>query len=178
MGALLAFLFSPIGRIVAIAGVSLLAVSGAYFKGDIHGRSEVQAKWDAANAADIKRGEEARTQAEQYVAKNPPRIYPGGTVGSVPNDKWNRDKGAVRTVAPYSLLGQQGHPADRRVGKSTQHDGATPGVLVTVPSCAMISWAIAHLPQEKLCEYQKTATPAQIEAGKKCNAGEIKCPAG
>lgn len=83
MTAIIAFFVSPIGRILAIGIAAVAIVTGAYVKGDLHGRSVVQAKWDAAEQAAVARGEKARTDAERTIDARP--ATPG-----VP-DEFNRD---------------------------------------------------------------------------------------
>ena len=178
MGALLgllSFFMSPIGRYIAIAGVSVLAIGGAYLKGDIHGyhkgRDEVQAKWDAATAADIKRGDEARREAEAFVVKPPSRFYRSFHPGRVPNDKWDRDKGAVQPVAPYSLLSVPRHPGNSPLRPSPQHDRPAPRVLVKSSYCETVRWAAKNFTQEQLDHYRSIATPQQLADAEACLKG-------
>lgn len=172
MASILALIFSPVGRVLIIAVASVAAVAGAYLKGDIHGynkgREEVRAEWAKATAEDIKRGEDARLKAEQYVAKPPSVFYRVTRPGSVPNDKWNRDKGAVRSMAPLNLLGGTRHTANGAGNSSTQHDGPAPRVLV---DCAKVKWAVKNLPQSTLDYYQQHSTPEQKAAGEACLKG-------
>lgn len=66
--------------LVVIAGIAtgLLAL---FWAGDHHGAKRIQAKWDAAVAAAILRGQTARSDAVRAVKG-----------GNVPGDHFNRDK--------------------------------------------------------------------------------------
>lgn len=81
---MIAFLVSPIGRVLAYGAIILAALGGLYVKGYSDGKSYVQAKWDAAEQATIKRGSEARQDAERDTAIEPD--------SSLRNDRYNRDK--------------------------------------------------------------------------------------
>ena len=76
---MIALLFSPLGKIIAVAVAVAAILGGVYLKGRSDGASSVQAKWDAAVQAAIERGEGARRDAERDVERG------------VPDDKFNRD---------------------------------------------------------------------------------------
>lgn len=88
MMSVLSFFFSPIGRYVAIGIVILAALGGIYAKGRSDGASAVQSKWDAAVQAATERGADARREAERTIDGN-------GNAVRVPNDKFDRDRGAM-----------------------------------------------------------------------------------
>ena len=64
--------------VAVVAGTSTLI----YGKGYLNGAEETQSRWDAAKTAAVKRGEDARSDAERDIARNP---APGV------RDKFNRD---------------------------------------------------------------------------------------
>lgn len=182
MAAIISFLlFSSAGRwllaIVAIGGI----LTGLYFKvehdGYVRGTTEIQKKWDAAIAADIKRGEDARREAEQFVINNPPIITPEVPATpttperppsvSVPNDKWNRDKSAVQPVAPHKLLSRPRHSADHPASKNPQQNGPASPVLV---SCTAIRNAAKSISKATLDAYYASASPADVAHAKACLA--------
>lgn len=69
MSAILSLLATPLGRWIA-GGLAVLAVVGAaWLKGDAHGRAAVQARWDAAIAADARRVANANQQAAATYAQ-------------------------------------------------------------------------------------------------------------
>ena len=80
---MIAFLFSPLGRYVAVGLVVIAALGGAYIKGNYDGSARVQAKWDNAVQAAIERGEKARADAESSVDRD--------SHGGVSNDHFDRD---------------------------------------------------------------------------------------
>ena len=81
---MLAFILSPIGRIVAGGVVILAMLGGIYVKGYSDGKQNVQAKWDRAVQATIDRGEEIRREAERDIAPAVP--------DELQHDPNNRDK--------------------------------------------------------------------------------------
>lgn len=81
---MIAFLLSPVGRVLAYAAVILAALGGIYVKGYSDGKSNVQAKWDRAVQATIEKGNTARQDAERDIAAEPD--------GSVSDDPYNRDR--------------------------------------------------------------------------------------
>lgn len=176
MGAIISFfLFSSAGRYL-LAGIAIIAALGAaYLKvehdGYIRGSTEVKKQWDAAIAADIKRGEDARRDAEQFILQNPPTIYPSDNgqppVVSVPNDQWNRDKGDVQPVAPHTVLSKPRHAPDHPASKNPQPHRPTSKVLV---SCSTILWALKNLSKDTLDAYNASATPEEIAHAKACQA--------
>lgn len=80
---MIAFLFSPLGRYVGGALAILAVAGGIYLKGHSDGKTNIQAKWDAAVQAAISKGSAARTDAELAVERDPD----GGV-----RDSLNRDK--------------------------------------------------------------------------------------
>jgi hypothetical protein len=165
--------------IIAIGGI----LTGAYLKvehdGYVRGSTEVKKQWDAAIAADIKRGEDARREAEQYVVQNPPVIYPATPatptapkqppVVSVPNDKWNRDQSSVRPMAPHHLFSLPRHSANSATNPSPQQDGTASKVLV---SCTTIRWALKNLSKDTLDAYNQSASPKERAHAKDCQGTE------
>lgn len=77
---MIAFLLAPLGRYAVMALVVAAVIGGIYWKGYNNGKAVIQARWDAAVQEAIKRGVEARRDAERDV---PP--------DGLPNDKFNRD---------------------------------------------------------------------------------------
>ena len=63
MTGILAFLFSPLGRIVAIGAVALAIVGGAYTKGRIDGRAAYKAKIEREIKDAVDKGDAARADA-------------------------------------------------------------------------------------------------------------------
>lgn len=181
-----AFFLSPLGRYVGIGVAVLAALGGVYIKGDLHGADRVQSKWDAANVADVKRGEDARAAAERDIPPvGAPDVPTGGVRGilhlnsRVPNDKWDRDQGAVRPVARDKLLGKPGQPANRPANPRPQPSRPNAGVLgVIEPSAAYPCWqvrlAMKTLSKETIDKYAAAATPEQRAAGAKCLAERAK----
>ena len=87
MTAILAWLFSPLGRWLAIGATTLVILTGShlyvYEKGFSSGANRVQAKWDRAVQITIERGEKARAYAERDVERDPDGLR---------DDPLNRDK--------------------------------------------------------------------------------------
>lgn len=87
MASIIAFIFSPIGRYIAVFLIVIAAIGGIYIKGHSDGSANVQAKWDSAVQAAINRGTEARSSAESSVD--------GESDDWMRNDKFNRNKGSM-----------------------------------------------------------------------------------
>lgn len=64
-----AALLSPLGRWIVAGALALGLLVAAYVKGDAHGRAVVQARWDAAIAADARRVANANQQAATTYAQ-------------------------------------------------------------------------------------------------------------
>jgi hypothetical protein len=60
---ILAFFFSPLGRVVAIGLAALAIVGGAYTKGRFDGRASYKAKIEREIANAIEKGDAARERA-------------------------------------------------------------------------------------------------------------------
>lgn len=65
--AIIAFFLSPLGRFVGIAILAAALIGSIYMKGYSDGSAHVQGKWDAARAAALKAGNDARSGAERDV---------------------------------------------------------------------------------------------------------------
>lgn len=63
MTAILAFLFSPIGRWIAVGGISILVVGSAYTKGRFDGRSAYKAKIERQIKDAISKGDHGSADA-------------------------------------------------------------------------------------------------------------------
>lgn len=171
--AILSFFISPIGRYIAIGVISLSVAGGAYIKGDLHGRAIVQAKWDAAVADSIKQGEEARKDAEQYVATETAPAT--GFSRLVPqrlrsHDRYDGDRGAVRAVPSDNVPLPKGHPVNGAANPSAQPSGSDAALLGV--SCQQVQWAAKNFPPDTLAFYKKNMTPAQAALSKKCLKGK------
>jgi len=81
---MIAFVLSPVGRLLAYGAVILAALGGLYVKGYSDGKSHVQSKWDRAVQSAIEQGEEARRAAERDIAPAAP--------SELCDDQNNRDK--------------------------------------------------------------------------------------
>ena len=107
---LLTFFFTPAGRWLAIGTVTLAIVVSIYAKGHYDGAANVQRKWDAAVQAAVERGEKARSDAESDVGRESP--------DRLRDDKFDRDKGAMRGVARHHVFLETRH---------REHSGPGPG---------------------------------------------------
>lgn len=85
VGLCLAFsYFSPINKQWGLwAAAIIIAGTVCYAVGVSNGESHIQAKWDAANAAAVRKGQAARSDAERAVDKLP--------AGRLRNDPYDRD---------------------------------------------------------------------------------------
>lgn len=63
MSAIIAFIFSPIGRWVAISTIAALALGGLYAKGRYDGRTAYKAKIEREIKDAIQKGDAARERA-------------------------------------------------------------------------------------------------------------------
>lgn len=72
------------------------------------GANYVQAKWDAANRADIAAAEKARMDAETYF----PPATANAPVVRLRNDPYDRDNSVGKSVPAHHLFQHKGQPAD------------------------------------------------------------------
>jgi hypothetical protein len=185
-GAILVFLYAPsqgIRHLAVSVGsvcvVFLFLAPKLYFEGVSHEKE----KWDAAIAADVKRGTDARSEAERAIPAITD-VTPGPSTGfqrlnpftrRVPDDRYDRDRteGAVQRVAPNNVLRKPGHPANGTTGSRPQPGGQPVGVLgVIQPSgiypCWQVKIGMATLSKKKIDELAKSVTPEQRAAAQKC----------
>lgn len=80
---LLGFVMSPIGRYLAIGGVGLAVLLGAYVKGRFDGRAAYQAKIEREIKAAVRKGDVAREKALRDFNALPDDV--------LPNDGFRRD---------------------------------------------------------------------------------------
>lgn len=92
--------FRATGLAIA-AGAAIFLVS--FSVGVKDGSDRVQAKWDAAEQAALKRGQDARDEADTWVRDHPVVKPPSGWL-RYDRDIYNRDKDPVRRVAPNHVL--------------------------------------------------------------------------
>ena len=87
------------------------------------------------------------------------------------NDKYDRDAGAVHSVAGDHVQRAQRLAANRPANPNPQPNRPKPQVLVTTPSmmfCAQVKFAMATMSQQRLNELSIKASPGQREAARKC----------
>jgi hypothetical protein len=81
MTAIIAFVLSPLGRWIAVAGVSALLILGSYTKGRFDGRAAYKSKIEREIADAITKGNGAKADALREFDASP---------DSLPNDGFRR----------------------------------------------------------------------------------------
>jgi hypothetical protein len=76
MTAIIAFIFSPLGRWVAVAGISGLLILGSYTKGRFDGRAAYKAKIEREISNAVTKGNAAKADALREFDATPDGVLP------------------------------------------------------------------------------------------------------
>jgi hypothetical protein len=125
--------FSPLFKKTALWVAAAIAV---YLAGLAVGSLDTNRLWVTKEKATLALGQKARTDAENYINRDPATAHWWLRNN---RDRYDRDQSAVHPVARDHVLKGQRHQSNRKAGKGTQPNRAKSPVLEVERPCSICS---------------------------------------